>query len=136
MKLTLSREQLQPLWTPLTLKLAQLVLTIFRYHSIITKEQKKIITPFFIIGSGRSGTTLLRAILYRHPLIAIPPEAYGLINSIKKYIRYNGLDWPDLVNVVISEFSSKSTFKYWQTDLTQCFDDLYNVPKKDRSYVQ
>src|SRR5665213_3140314 len=33
-------------------------------------------TPFFIIGSGRSGTTLLRLILAGHSRLHIPPETW------------------------------------------------------------
>lgn len=32
--------------------------------------------PFFIVGAGRSGTTLLQAMLTRQPRIAIPPETH------------------------------------------------------------
>lgn len=34
--------------------------------------------PFFIVGSGRSGTTLLRMILSSHSRLSIPPETYYL----------------------------------------------------------
>ncbi len=30
--------------------------------------------PFFIVGSGRSGTTLLQSLLNKHSLVSIPPE--------------------------------------------------------------
>jgi hypothetical protein len=33
--------------------------------------------PFpFLVGSGRSGTTLTRAMLDSHPDVAVPPETY------------------------------------------------------------
>ena len=35
--------------------------------------------PFFIIGSGRSGSTLLRMMLVAHSRIAIPPETWFLL---------------------------------------------------------
>src|SRR4051794_19692898 len=31
--------------------------------------------PFFIVGSARSGTTMLRMILNSHPLVSVPPES-------------------------------------------------------------
>jgi len=41
--------------------------------------------PFFIIGSGRSGNTLLRSILSGSSDISIPPESYRLPFAIKKF---------------------------------------------------
>jgi Sulfotransferase family len=38
--------------------------------------------PFFIVGVQRSGTTMLRLMLDRHGLIAIPPETSGMIPDI------------------------------------------------------
>lgn len=136
MNLPFLKETKQKLLSPLTLQLAQLFLTIFRNHPLITKEQKETFRPFFIIGSGRSGTTLLRTILMRHPAIAIPPETYGLLNAIKKYIRYNGLDWQDLVNVVLGEFHAHPTFQYWETDLWPIRFELYDTPERDRSLAR
>jgi hypothetical protein len=40
--------------------------------------------PFFIVGSGRSGTTLLRMILASHSRLAIPPETYFLDPLLKR----------------------------------------------------
>jgi hypothetical protein len=37
----------------------------------MTKEE----IPFFIVGSARSGTTLLRLMLNAHPEVAVPPES-------------------------------------------------------------
>lgn len=47
-----------------------------------TKENK--IAPFFIVGSGRSGSTLLRMILASHSRIAIPPETWFIIPLAKQ----------------------------------------------------
>ncbi len=42
---------------------------------------------FFILGSGRSGTTLLRLYLQMHPDVVIPPESHFLIDV--------AATWPD-----------------------------------------
>ncbi|MCB2141176.1 sulfotransferase [bacterium] len=41
-------------------------------------------SPFFIVGSGRSGTTLLRLILCSHSKISIPPETWFIIQLIEE----------------------------------------------------
>jgi hypothetical protein len=68
--------------------------------------------PFFIVGSGRSGTTLLRMILASHSRISIPPETWYLnrmtdlldvdrpltapeVDIVTK-IMVNHYRWPDL----------------------------------------
>lgn len=35
--------------------------------------------PFFIVGSARSGTTLVRMILNSHPGVAVPPESRFIV---------------------------------------------------------
>ena len=40
--------------------------------------------PFFIVGSGRSGSTLLRVILCSHSRITIPPETYFISPLVER----------------------------------------------------
>jgi len=42
---------------------------------------------FFIIGAGRSGTTLLQSMLNAHPEITIPPESHFFRNYVVSEIR-------------------------------------------------
>ena len=41
-------------------------------------------TPFFIVGSGRSGTTLLRLILAGHSRMHIPPETWFIADLVRE----------------------------------------------------
>ena len=60
--------------------------------------------PFFIVGSGRSGNTLLRAVLTGHSKVAIPPESYVLAKTIRRFRSYSFLNWSLLVRMILSEF--------------------------------
>src|SRR5579859_1525478 len=42
------------------------------------------IAPFFIVGSGRSGSTLLRMMLASHPRLTIPPETWYLAPLLQR----------------------------------------------------
>jgi hypothetical protein len=47
--------------------------------------------PIFIVGIGRSGTTLLRLMLHHHPRIAIPYESHFIIKYPEKLATYGDL---------------------------------------------
>jgi hypothetical protein len=49
-------------------------------------------TPFFIVGCGRSGTTLLKSILNAHPNVFVAPETF-YFRSIKKRIKESTEPW-------------------------------------------
>lgn len=42
-----------------------------------------LIFPFFIVGCGRSGTSLLRGLLNRHPQVAIPLESLFIVDYLR-----------------------------------------------------
>jgi hypothetical protein len=50
-------------------------------HHILTAEN----APFFLVGAGRSGTTLLRLILAGHSGIEIPPETWFILPLVQKF---------------------------------------------------
>ena len=80
--------------------------------------------PFFIIGSGRSGTTLLRAILQTHPEVHIPPETYVLGRVIKNYKRYSRLPWRVMLIIILAEFEYHSEFGTFGVSLSELYRKL------------
>ncbi|MEA2451759.1 MAG: hypothetical protein QOG04_469 [Actinomycetota bacterium] len=62
--------------------------------------------PFFIVGSARSGTTLLRLILNAHKDVAVPPESRFVVEL------WNGQDSVD-VDDLLTRLSSHKRFQTW-----------------------
>jgi hypothetical protein len=68
--------------------------------------------PFFIVGAGRSGSTLLRMMLASHSRLTVPPETWFLIPLVRRFridhplsademeravsIITGGWSWPDM----------------------------------------
>lgn len=48
--------------------------------------------PFFIVGCGRSGTSLLRGLLNRHPEVAIPLESLFIVDYLRAARRTSTAD--------------------------------------------
>jgi len=88
--------------------------------------------PCFIIGSGRSGTTLVRAILAAHGGVAIPPESYVIPEVIRAYRSLGFLPWPDLCRVVVGRFESHPDFADWETDLAPACRHAISLPAEQR----
>src|SRR4051812_26550035 len=59
--------------------------------------------PFFIVGCGRSGTTILRLLFNAHPDVAIPPESQfigRLVASWPRMITADGIDADAIVRTI------------------------------------
>lgn len=100
-------------------------------HNLRARDDKS--EPFFIIGSGRSGNTLLRRILTSHKELHIPPETYVLKKVTRNFRRSRALDWCDLVYLTFSQFEFHPAFDTFQMDLKPLIKTLVNAPKEQKN---
>jgi hypothetical protein len=63
--------------------------------------------PFFIAGSGRCGTTLMRKLLVERTHAVVPPENYTLASSAQLMTR-SGTDWEFFCRLVLNDMKSGS----------------------------
>lgn len=91
------------------------------------------IRPFFIVGSGRSGNTLLRRILCAHSELYIPPETYVLGRVIRLFRRYRRLPWSDLVHLILAQFQFHAQFETFEINLGSLTQSLLVLASKRRS---
>ncbi len=89
--------------------------------------------PFFIVGSGRSGNTLLRRILNNSPGVHIPPETYVLGRVIKLYERNSHQPWPILTQLVLSTFEYRSGFETFGITLRPLYNEIAQWPRPKRN---
>ena len=83
--------------------------------------------PFFIIGTKRGGTTLLRLMLNKNSSLAIPPESHFFMPLLRRFAPEQQLDENDLIRakeIVINH----SRFNTWSIDETR-FDEMMNSLK-------
>jgi len=70
--------------------------------------------PFFIVGSGRCGTTLLRRELSNAASVHIPPETFALSDAIRVFKESAADDWNDIVEQVLAKFDYHPEFGYFE----------------------
>jgi len=87
----------------------------------------------FVIGSGRSGTTLLRRMLAQGGEIHIPSETYVLPQVIIKFAYLRWLPWRWLVPLVYADFQFRPEFAYFDMPLGPLVAHIKNAPPSRRS---
>jgi protein-tyrosine sulfotransferase len=99
-------------------------------------ERGEPVEPFFIVGSGRSGTTLLRRVLQASPEVHIPPEMHALGECIRLYRRNRTLPWPELVRTALSAFALDPEFERFGVALAPLAAALDGLAPRERSLAR
>jgi hypothetical protein len=86
-------------------------------------------SPFFIIGSGRSGNTLLRKLLMENSRVVIPPEIPGLGSTIRKFTQVAARPWQEAMNVTVDYFRQLADIDV-QTTATDGAPYCYNLKEE------
>lgn len=94
--------------------------------------------PFFIVTAGRSGSTLLRAIINQDPTVIVPPESHVLGQLTRKFKRcFRFLPWEYVVRLVISEFEMQDPgFSFWKLDMQKFYPRALALPRRQRSLAK
>jgi hypothetical protein len=102
------------------------------------------IEPFFIVGSGRCGTTLLRRLSMASDEVHIPPENWKLSDVVTAFRRYRWvLTWKELVRLVSIRFARQGTHhegsanRWFEADaLYPVIDELASLPESEKSLAR
>lgn len=90
--------------------------------------------PFFIVGSGRSGNTLLRRVLNQHSELFIPPETYVVGQVIRCFRQNSHIQWSDLCEMIYSYFENCPEFETFKLrSLDNLVSSVSSAGKEQRS---
>lgn len=109
---------------------------LIRRHKIFNDSSNLSCMPFFILGSGRNGSTLLSSMLNQHSKIMIPPEQWVLYEMIIKYKLLNFHDWKDIINLLLGLISNENSNEGWNTNFQKLYSKLYSLDKTQKNLVK
>ena len=90
-------------------------------------------TRFLLLGHPRSGTTLLREIINRHPVLFIPPENGAIRKMIGSFGLCRANEWEYVVDTILSRFSQGYEFGHWNIDLSSVKRKLLELETRQRN---
>lgn len=65
-------------------------------HSAEREEKPPELPPFFIVGCGRSGTTLLKSMLSAHPALHLMPETFFFRSILPRVAQHESAPWESI----------------------------------------
>jgi hypothetical protein len=82
----------------------------------------------FLVGCGRSGTTLLRAMCDAHPELAVPPESHFIVRlAPRRSARARPFD----AVAFADRLAASERFRLWELDRNELVDTLCTPPAVD-----
>ena len=104
-------------------------------HFDLLGSQEEEAPHFFILSSGRSGSTLLRKLLMESSPIYIPPETQSLIpESARLFLLHPFASWEKKIDKFIILIERMKINEFWLLNLELLRNRLNQLPKKERSY--
>lgn len=76
-------------------------------------------TPFFIIANPRSGSSMLRLMLNRHPGVVVPPECGYITWLYEKYKNFGCAGADNSLSEFIEDVVSSKKFETWDVSATE-----------------
>lgn len=92
-------------------------------------------SPFFVVGVDRSGTTLLRVMLDRHPDLAIPPESHFIPRMWVRRRRYGRRGRIDDLEQFLDDLAGDSYFREWGLSVDAVRQELRHAARPDFAVV-
>jgi hypothetical protein len=89
--------------------------------------ERQAIAPFFVVAAARSGTTLLRVILDRHPMIAIPGEGHFIPTLWGRRDRYGRDGRIERPERWLHDLEAHPAYRYWDLAISAVRDELSKI---------
>ena len=105
-------------------------------HHCTPLRAKEKYAPFFIVGPGRSGSTLLRRMLIASDAIHIPPETYVLKLIIDRFRMFQKVKWQIIVDLILSTFEYHPEFDKFEISLRGLSIRQKKVPRDQQTLAQ
>lgn len=89
---------------------------------------------FFVLGSGRNGSTLFGLLLDNHSDLYLPPEQYALPYSILKWHLFRHKSWASMVSIIVKDFrANNANWDFQPEDEKVLVKEISDFPKSTQN---